>query len=63
MCRSKKVRRVAEQESDEDGERSTIFLGAVCKNTQASEEFSFRTYVKELSHQVDFIIDTGADVT
>lgn len=52
-----------EQDSDEDSDRSTIFLGAMRENVQDNNEFSFRAYVKEFSRQVDFIIDIGADVT
>jgi len=65
MCKSKKVRRVKEQEDDEsdDSEMSPIFLGTIRENLRPKGEFLFRAYVREFSQQINFIIDTGADVT
>lgn len=63
VCRSKKVRRIEGQTTDEDGDTSPIFLGAVSGNNDVNKDFAFRAYVRELSRKVNFIIDTGADVT
>lgn len=67
MCRSKKVRRIkgqaSQEEEEEDKDTLPIFLGAVCDTTQNNKDFLFRAFIREFSRQVDFIIDTGADVT
>ncbi|XP_011145827.2 uncharacterized protein K02A2.6-like [Harpegnathos saltator] len=63
VCRSRGIRRV-EQEDDGEGEASVAyaFLGTV--NTSDSESvFKFKAYASELSRTLDFIVDTGADIT
>jgi len=50
-------------EEQEDSDTSPIFLGAEHESTQDSKEFALRAFVKEFAKQIDFIIDTGANVT
>ena len=43
--------------------RLLIFLGAISGEAQSDKKFALRAYVRKLSQQVEFIIDTGANVT
>lgn len=62
VCRSQSVRRL-EEEVEEDSDDSVAFLGAVSEDLAERAGFSITLRVPEFSRDINFIIDTGADIS
>lgn len=67
VCRSKKVQRIEEDDSDQVSVRDIdryAFLGALSGNSSIKKnDFSIDVKIAEFPNDIHFLIDTGADIT